>query len=371
MDFRSFLIVRKYLHRGDYGSLVRDQFEDAVLNKFKASPRIDLPSEFESYLESHRYGRDAVKRANATSFGELRQKWQLYCLENFLPTTSYPNTYLVGRKLNQDSLEKRLVAQFLNKNPVRNGGTFVQDGDTIAIPEGSSSFYAGMAAIALRTKLGIVTSNGPLIHEYNANSQVAGRVREFFSIGGAVNADQGATFGEIAQTQYEQAIIRSPGTTVIVVPVSGITPENGPFATEGSVRNLKTHLIDIGLKAQVREILFIATWRKHFQSNSAGSSNEPYGSPVYADDRWKDLLRNNITRMSLITSPPPAVRHAIDLGTRYSDPQGRHLAGLSNADQGVLGLKKQDLDYDLAARQLYDQFQGRFFEATEVNTGFI
>lgn len=253
--------------------------------------------------------------AGVSNLPELVEKWQRWHLENIEPIANYSTSSRFGRNLFEQRAEKRQVARFVNLAQVRNG-PLIRNSDTVVIPEGSSAFYVGLAIAAFKKSATIVTSNAALYREYSDNPAVAKSLNHFHLIGGRIDmshevcrSDHGGAFGTEAERGYETAITDNPTATVVIMPVSGLLPEDGPYATDDFVRQLKYAIIRAGLYGprRVREFVFIADYSKHLDLRK---SVESYGAPVMDRAEWQRLLRDNQERISLVTFPPPAIRAA-------------------------------------------------------------
>lgn len=89
-------------------------------------------------------------------------KWHAYQVE---PVSSFRQCSEFGRRLYSQDMEKRTVARCLADGAFFSQKSIVRDGDYVYIPEGSSGLFAGIAIIAYRNNIHILTSSGALIRE--------------------------------------------------------------------------------------------------------------------------------------------------------------------------------------------------------------
>ena len=333
MELHDWLLQSRYITREGYKRIVGAQFWGTL-----ADVEFDK-EDCLSQTQSKRSGPDIVRRhpigdvidhlrdpdkppqsaeiyraAGVCNLAELVEKWQQWHREHYVPIASYSTASRFGNNLYNNLIEKRLVAEYVNRQKVGNS-TLIRDTDTVVIPEGSSSFHIGLAIAAAKRKASIVTSNVALCREYTDNPAVAQAYYNFHIVGGLVDRDpdlhqteHGGTFGPDAEHAYETAIQQSPTVTVVVMPVSGLLATDGPYATDEFVRRLKYSIIRASLldKTKVREFLFIADYSKHLPD-----SVDSYGAPVMERDDWKRLISENRQRVHLVTVPPPALRAAL------------------------------------------------------------
>jgi hypothetical protein len=270
----------------------------------------------------------------------------------------------VVRKLYQAEFEKRLVAQYLCSGVLESGRRFIYDGDNLVLPEGSSIFYIGLTLAATHRNIAIATSNQLLIEEYFSNPELASSFSTgFLTVGGYPDksecggSDQGAVFKSPAEFAFEKAIEEDPGATVVLIPVSGITLDAGPFATKGDVSSLKKKIIQKSVLKSVREVIIVCDWRKQLHRDGEG-----YGAPVFSQADWKDLLKSNEEKhfLSLVTTPTPRVRELVLKGQLGENPYNRQTTAFDGDD---LSLSNDDRSYIRTAKGLYGAFSGQMYEA--------
>lgn len=284
-------------------------------------------------LDNLPFKNEIYDRAGVANLEGLVTKWQQWHVDNIEPIATYSTSTRVGKNVYTRQEEKRLVARFVNQARVGTG-PLIRNSDTVVIPEGSSAFYVGLAIAALREHVSIVTSNMLLCREYYDNPALAKSFKGFYVIGGLSDKDPdvqrseyGGVFGPDAQTGYETAITERPTATVVIMPVSGLLPQDGPYATEEFIRNLKYAIIRSSLdaKVKVREFVFIADYSKHLPSDA-----ESYGAPILEREDWSRILTQNKRRMSLVTVPPPILREAL-VSSDYSHPVSRSLEAIKSS----------------------------------------
>ena len=233
-----------------------------------------------------------------------------------------------------------LVAWFLTNVPVR-GRPLIWDTDKVVIPDGSSAFYVGVGVAAWRKCVCVIGSNGPLSCEYLTNPAFSDALDHFYLIGGKADrcepraeragafkrSENGGTFDLPAHKAYEEAILADPAATVVVMPVSGILPEEGPYGLEDQTRRLKEVIIKSGLRHGIRQLVFIADYTKHRRADK-----NKYGLPVLnTPAEWDALLQDHHARISLVTVPPPDMRELFQ-GAQPIHPAERMTTRMLRAD---------------------------------------
>jgi len=263
----------------------RTPFGDVLINEQKvfekmraADPKVDLDS--------------------------LLNEWRRWHVENLEPFCTYSLSTKIGKEMYNRRIEKKMVARHV-------ASTFVGNGDTVCIPEGSSGTYVGLAIGLLYEKVTIVTSNEPLLREYRENPQFAPSFHEMLAIGGHVDdlIAHGGVSGPKCQEQFEKAIQKDPGATVVIMPVSGLLPDPGPHGLDDATCKLKEMLIRVSLGANVRALIFVTDYTKHLPSRMSS-----YGRPLFnRRGEWAQLLRDHRDRIRIVTAPPPELRRQTTL----------------------------------------------------------
>jgi hypothetical protein len=277
--------------------------------------------------------KQVYKRASVSSLEELIGKWEKWHVDYMEPIVNYSMSCRFGRNLYANQLEKKLVGWFITNARVRGGNSIVKNGDTVVIPEGSSAFYVGMAIAACEKRASIITSNGALYCEYLDNPALASSFRNFYVIGGLADLDRdrhlpdsGGVFGMESHAAYTHAIKDNPMATVVIMPTSGILPEDGPFALVGESRALKLSIIRDALEAQVRELVLVADYTKHLEPRT-----HSYGAQIMPRTSWQALHHEYRGRISLVTAPPPNIRSALRQAN-LADSANRHPAARKSLD---------------------------------------
>ena len=262
---------------------------------------------------------DVYRNAGVANLQELVAKWQRWHVDNLEPIVAYPTgTEFASRLYEEHAVEKKLVAWFLTNVPVR-GEPLIRDTDNVVIPDGSSGFYVGLAIAAWKNRVCLISSNGPLFCEYLCNPAFSNALEDFYLIGGKADhraphdapagpaykaCQNGGMFDEPAHQAYEKGIMKNPQATVVVMPVSGILPEEGPYGLEDQTRQLNRSIIDSSVKQRVRQLVFIADHSKHREDDRS-----KYGLPIMnTPGDWHAFLDEHHDRISLVTASPPAMR---------------------------------------------------------------
>jgi hypothetical protein len=126
------------------------------------------------------------------------------------------------------------------------------------------------------------------------------------AIGGHVDdhITHGGVSGPKCLDQFETAITKMPAATVVIMPVTGFLPDEGPFGLDTPTRTVKEHLITASLSANVRALIFITDYTKHLPSKKG-----KYGCPVFNQPgKWQSLLGAHRERIQIVTAPPPELR---------------------------------------------------------------
>jgi len=289
----------------------------------------------------------------SVSLDGLLREWRQWHVNNLEPIATYSLTTKIGRELFKRRSEKKLVGRHV-------AGTFIGSGDIVCIPEGSSATYVGLGIGLLWQRVQMVTSNEPLLREYRENPEFAPKFKEMIAIGGHVDdSDHGGAFGNKCEEDFEQAIKRLPGATTVIMPVTGLLPDSGPYGGDDSTRKLKLRLIEVSLGANVRSLIFVTDYTKHLPSK-----RREYGQPVFnRAERWQQVVKDHSEIISIVTAPPPEIRRRMarrELGQ-----------ALMRALTGGYDLPTDEKEYDEASKQLARQLrmgtaqQSRFIEVFE------
>lgn len=150
-------------------------------------------------------------------------------------------------------------------------------------------------------------------------------------------------------------IQEEPPATVVIVPVAGMLPHEGPFDVDANMGALKRTLIEEGLQGKVRKVVFIGDYTKHLASKQG-----QYGPPVYPAHLWRKMFDTHRERIAIVTTPPPALRKLMNAGD-VGSVVDRNLTGDPR-------LSLEEREYDPAAK-LFDQMSrktgvdSQFYEA--------
>lgn len=257
---------------------------------------------------------EVYSRAKVKDLDELVLMWQQWHVNHLEPIVNYSTSCRFGRNIYVNQLEKKLVGWFVTNAKVR-GNSIINNADIVVIPEGSSAFYVGMAIAAYRSRASVITSNGALYCEYLSNPALARSFADFHVVGGLADldrdrhvSDNGGMFGLQSEGAYKFAITVRPAATVVIMPVSGFLPEEGPFALTEDTRALKLSIIRDSLDSQVRELVFVCDYSKHLETKMKGDC---YGTPIMPPKMWRELLEKHRGRVSLVTSPPSQLRASL------------------------------------------------------------
>lgn len=342
MDFGRYLVHTRRLTKDEYFTVVREQVERSfahtrsehaadgsrqyVLDHLFAMTQFDLIREhaFGDVLMTMPLGSDVERRAGK-SFVQLVQEWQAWHRDYLEPISIYSMASKFGSLLYTQQYEKKIVAQYVVSAPVRGGRPIIGDDDIVLILEGTSGSYVGLAIAAFRNNVTVHTSNNALIREYRDNPAVAQRLLALHTVGGLADFDQterrsehGGVSGLNAHDQFEKAMTVKPPATVVVMTVSGLLPDDGPYVS-GPCRGLKRSIIELSLQGTVRELIFVADYTKH------GRRKPPsYGMVMFHRDEWKKLVETYRSKISIVTTPPPALRARLH-EEQFQDVQHREL----------------------------------------------
>ena len=256
----------------------------------------------------------------------LIREWEKWHADKLEPICTYALTTKIGRELYKRQEEKKLVAKFVAENLIR-------DGDFVAIAEGSSATYVGMAIGLLRKQVTIITSNDPLLREVRDNAELADRFANIHAIGGQVDdlTVHGGVAGVEAEQQFDTAIRIDPGVTHVIMAVTGLLPNEGPYGMDAATIAVKAKMIRATLEANVRSLIFVTDYSKHLPSR-----RQVYGTPIFARRQdWEDLLHENRERIWIVTAPPPNLRariaaHELGQAVQRSGIQAPYILGQEN-----------------------------------------
>ena len=351
MNFSDYLFFTKRLTPEECVTLAIMQ-NKTFLDAYNAAPASFSPNHLSAVTNLAEVRRtpfgEVLTREGSTTFARIMAaepgknletlvtEWQQWHVENLEPISTYSLGTKIGEQMFKLQTEKKLVARHV-------AGQLVQDDDIVCIAEGSSAMYVGMAIGLLRQNVTIVTSNDPLLREFRENPQLVGRFKEMEAIGGHVDdhITHGGVSGDKCQEQFAVAIARKPGATVVIMPVTGFLPDEGPFGLDPATRGVKEQMITASLAANVRALIFITVHAKHLQSKKA-----TYGEVVFnGEGKWLDLLNAHRDRIQIVTAPPPELRRRMVSGV-LGQPRRR------KALDKPYVLPQEEIEYDVAAERL-------------------
>jgi hypothetical protein len=386
MDLGRYLYFTQRLTRREYDEVSEDQRiwgfcppEDLVGEGFHAKhlhKTTDLTKirelPFEAVLrQSEAICRNVVDRAGK-SLDDLIDECYEWHRQNLEPICTYPPGAKFGRGLYAQQEEKKLVAQYLVAAKALDGSTILGDDEVVIIFEGSSGLYVGLALAKSGRNISVITTNDALVREYRDNPAIARRLRSLCVVGGLADYDpelrrceHGAVYEQVCEKQLEEALSRRPPATVLVVTVSGLLPEAGPFVA-GPTGAIKRAIIKRALyqkpEDRVKKVVFVADYTKHIDR-----AHGTFGGQIFSSQEWLDLVKEHQDRLHVVTAPPPALRAALLAGQGTRVPK-RDLKNIS----GPIPFTDDDIRYNTAAVALqrllggivvHDDLQSRFSEA--------
>ncbi len=320
MDFSSFLVRQHWLTREEWGTLAWRSLKSkeshvSADGYLEPSLREVDPEDFDR-LRPFPFGdvlqkapeilANALRRSDSSTFEELVDRWQQWHVDFVQPISDYclspNNPPPFGKRLYDNAADKRRCGEWVAEN-------LVHDADHVIIPEGSSTFWVGLALLAKRSNLRVITSSGALTRELHENPKLRQRANSVSVIGGEMDVEVGGSgrgfVGEATQSGFERAIRREPGATVVVSSVNGLVPESGPFAPCPVTSFTRHALLMDALESNVRTVVFVADHDKMHASTGKG-----YGDPIFSEKRqWKSILEEHHDRLAFVVCPPPEIRN--------------------------------------------------------------
>jgi len=377
MDFGQWLVHRGWLQRSDYRELLRDELQRLFRDYYQPggyqSRSIDeLGDDFQSLrtipfgslLEGRPDILDRVKeRSHKSSVKELVEEWYVWHRNQLEPICKYNLSHYMGEQLYVRQQDKKSVARFLVDAKVDNADTIIRKHDVVVLFEGSSALYAGLAIAASEREVTVHTSNCGIIREYRDNPAVQRGFADLFIIGGKTDPHWCEVDGDDCREQYLKAV-SGARETILVIPLSGVTPDHGPTA-RGPSTAIRGEIVKQGLdNPRLRYVVFIADFAK-----LAGTEG-PVGRPILTRrDEWADVVRKHWQRILIVTTPPPNLQAAHGIAGVYGIldklyVMNRNLTTLQQEQPfASLGLAFSDEDkqYDNVAKGLCGMGL-RFFE---------
>ncbi len=240
-----------------------------------------------------------------TGLKQLLDEWYAWHASAIEPISDY-SLYecRFGKQLYQNQIEKKLIAKYLVSARAWMSETLIRDQDVVVVTEGTTPLYAGLAIASHKAKVKIATSNGGLVREYCENPAFRANLLEFELMGGLVSAEHRGAGGLVAKRDYKAFFSDGdPRATVVVMGVTGLLADEGPYAPDAKSASIRYDLLDAALAKGVRHIIFLSDFSKMLPSK-----RRDYGVAVLPRDRWHELLAANDGRMFIVTSPPPHLR---------------------------------------------------------------
>lgn len=365
MDFPTFLLRSQYITREEFSQIALGvlkatdgKWQNGFLQPSLASVQPDefdrvRPFPFGDVLENTTdVLQNVLGRAGLATLDDVVGYWQQWHVDFIQPLSDYalsPSTPRpFGKLLYDQGREKRNCGMEFAR-------AIIHDRDHVVIPEGTSSFWVGLAVLALRQDVRIITSNGALVRELLENPKLRQRANSVNVIGGELDVEIGGTgrgfVGQDTQTAYEHAVTNEPGATVVVSSVSGLLPECGPYAPCPVTSFTRHALLRQALDSGVRCVGFVAD---HTKLRDRALSS--YGEPIFVDrDGWQSVLARRLNRIAFVVAPTEEFLRSDEAAVR---PKDRTIRGN--------GFTQPTVDYlQSAARfdQLWPNGEGRFYEA--------
>jgi len=362
MELSRYLLFTGRLTRMEYQELTLDQHLWGVptLDNFPpedlCSRHVDQIADlatlrelpFIEVLRTSAVGAEVCARSgkNLEALVDECNEWHRDSLE---PICSYSTSSKFGRGIYEQQYEKKLVGQYLVAEKARDASTLIGNGDTVVLFEGSSGLYVGLAIAAVQEGMAIITPNTALIREHRDNPAVAqgfkleivGGTADVETPGG--RCEHGGVYGETCVQQLVHAVSKEPPATILVVTVSGLLANAGPFDT-GPIGSVKRDLIVRALKSKVKAVVFVTDYRKHIDT-----ANKTFGASLFNNAEWKKYTSQYQEKMHIVTSPPPKIRAALVDGRLT----GMEYGARNGAVTAEMGFGPEEVHYNQAAVQLH------------------
>lgn len=318
MDLPSFLMRRHYLTKDECLSLLwvaMKSKEGVKVNEGYLEPSLqELETDDFDRVRPYPFGdvlknskdilASVLKRSGAEEFEHLIDRWHQWHVEFMQPISDFclsprePRPF--GKRLYDNASEKRICGAWVADH-------LVKDSDHVIIPEGTSAFWVGLAVLARRRNLRIITSNGALVRELHENPRLRNAAKSVNVIGGEMDVSVGGTgrgfVGEAAEKAFERAIHHDPGATVVLSSVNGLLPEIGPLAPCPATGFTRRKLLLEALP-NVSSVVFVADYTKIRPQNMSH-----YGTPIFPDRRqWQTILSEHHDRLAFVVAPPIVIR---------------------------------------------------------------
>jgi hypothetical protein len=385
MDFGAWLVHKRWLKRAEFRDLVRaecrrvfskyytpDGFQSCSIDELGDDLEAIREAPFGKNLEAAPAVRDGVlARSGLASVEALIEAWYAWHRDHLEPICEYSLKHYMGRQLYLQQRHKKWVGRFLVDAHVDGGGTLIRPYDVVVILEGTSGLYAGLAIAAAQRHVTVHTSNSGLIREYRDNPAVNKGLHELYIIGGKAEYEYCEVGGTDCVSQYRRAIDNPQPATILIVPVTRLTADQGPTAT-GPSCDMRGEIVQRCLESHhIRHVVFVADYTKLI------GSNELNDRPIFAGKDWSDLVQRHSDRMLIVTSPSPGLQGAREIARVFGfgaelHVQGRDLETLQQRRELAeleFEFSAVDREYDRAAKALDrlvgDNHMPRFHEALD------
>ncbi len=384
MDFGLWLVHKQLLTRQSFREIMSEEFRRIFLRYHGAGGYQTCSiDELADDLESIRqipFGellgtnfailREVLQKSGRSNIHELAEDWYAWHCDHLEPICDYCLKNHMGEHLYKQQGQKKLVAQFLVNAYAGNSGPIIRENDTVILPEGTSTLYVGLAIAAHKREVTVHTSNSGLIREYRHNPVLEQRLKDMFIIGGKADWKHCEVEGEKCSEQYLNVLSENHSGIVLIIPVTRLTPEQGPTAT-GPSWKIRGDIVRKGLRREVLRVVFIADHTK--------LSREPVDDehPIFITGNWREIVEEYKNRILIVTSVPPNLQNVHDILRVYGMSQElevkrRNLDTLIQQDP-IAGLdfafSDADKAYDEVAKQLDDMVSDstatRFWEVFE------
>ncbi len=304
MDFLRFIVANRWIDQETYLRIRRTQ--NGGLQQFYSSGTTlgDLndfteirPTPVGDILKQPDFSAactSILRKARANDLADLLGRWYEWHLSNQEPISTYSMESEFTKRLYERQLEKRAVGHYLAEHD--GASSIVHDGDCVIIPEGTSSFYAALSIVALRSNLTIVTSNLGVVREFSENSALSEKALSLRALGGEVNrASLANHVGPV-----DEIFTGDPQVTVVVSSVEHFSPVVGPCAPDAASAGSRCNIIEAAIEKEVRRIVFICDYTK--------LCKEPPSVQIIT--KWPKKFVGYPGRVDIVTCPPPALREA-------------------------------------------------------------
>lgn len=317
MDFPTFLFGKRWLDSHSYQRLLGAQY-DSIFNAFRDASSSKSIDDLDDVSEIHKrlagqileqlpVFSTVLQKSGANNLQDLLELYWKWHLEHQEPVSDYSLLSRFGKRLYVHQLEKRMVGQFVAAQDLGNGVAIVRDNDSVVIPEGSSSLYAGLAIGAFRSGIQLVSSNTALVREYHENPSFNRALSGLTVIGGDADLQNCGAVGGEYTLAVTRAIEVNPGATVVVCSAEGFLADDGPYAPDYKSASNRFEILDAAVKKGVRELVFILDFSKMLPA-----SRPKYGIPICNGRPWYDELRRFSGSLSIVTCPPEPARVHFD-----------------------------------------------------------